>query len=168
MTRAAVVRTITGDQRRRREQASTGTCATSRRCEVRLLTSPLYADHIVPGPTGRVAPGTARFSMLAPPGRYTVRLKVGAVESRSRWWCSRIRTPAARTRKSPNRPAWRCRIRRDLNEAADAVHRIESARVQLQGIIRAVDDSTVRRAAQTLAGTAGRSGDESGGPASDR
>jgi hypothetical protein len=41
-------------------------------------------------------------------------------------------------------------VRNDLNQAADAVHRIESARVQIDAIARTVDDSTVRRAAGTL------------------
>ena len=38
----------------------------------RLRTSPMYAAHILPGPNGRVAPGTNTLSILAPPGNYTV------------------------------------------------------------------------------------------------
>jgi hypothetical protein len=41
-------------------------------------------------------------------------------------------------------------VRADLNEAADAVHRIEAVRVQVDAISRAVDDSTVKRAAAAL------------------
>jgi hypothetical protein len=48
--------------------------------EVRLRTSPMYAAHIVPGPEGRVAPGTSQLSILAPPGEYTVTLRAGGVE----------------------------------------------------------------------------------------
>ena len=39
----------------------------------------MFAPHIVPGPNGRVAPGTNTLSILAPPGNYTVRLTVGNV-----------------------------------------------------------------------------------------
>jgi len=119
--------------------------------EVRLLTSPMYADHIVPGPQGRAAPGTSRLSILAAPGKYSVRITAGAVEQ----------SQPLLVRKDPNSGATEAEIAeqnramvaigRDLNAAADAVQRVESARVQLDGIIRAVDDSTVRRAARTLA-----------------
>jgi hypothetical protein len=44
--------------------------------QVVLRTSPMYAPHIVPGPNGRNAPGTNVLSILAAPGRYTVKLEV--------------------------------------------------------------------------------------------
>ena len=118
--------------------------------EVRLLTSPLYADHIIPGPNGRVAPGTNQLSILAPPGRYTVKLKAGSVEQ----------TQTLVVLKDPNSGGTEADIlaqtrvlmamRRDLNDATDAVHRVESARVQIEGIVRAVDDTTVKRVARLL------------------
>ena len=119
--------------------------------EVRLLTSPLYAEHIVPGPTGRVAPGTARFSILAPPGRYSVRITVGGVDQTQPLVVLKDPNSGGTDAEIAEQTRMAFALRRDLNEAADAVQRIESARVQLQGIIRAVDDSVVRRAAQTLA-----------------
>jgi hypothetical protein len=42
-------------------------------------------------------------------------------------------------------------LRNDLNQAADAVSRIEAARVQIDAIARTVDDTTVRRSAAALA-----------------
>jgi photosystem II stability/assembly factor-like uncharacterized protein len=119
--------------------------------EVRLLTSPLFADHIVPGPTGRVAPGTARLSVLATPGRYTVRLKAGNVEQSQPLLVKKDPNSAGTDAEIAEQVRMAMSIQRDLNEAADAVHRVESARVQLASIIRAVEDSTVRRAAQRLA-----------------
>lgn len=119
--------------------------------EVRLLTSPLYADHIVPGPEGRVAPGTARLSVLAPPGRYTVRIKAGAVEQSQPVLVKKDPNSGGTDAEIAEQTRVLLALQKDLNEAADAVHRVESARVQLQGIIRAVDDSTVRRSAQRLA-----------------
>ena len=119
--------------------------------EVRLLTSPLYADHIVPGPTGRVAPGTNRLSVLAPPGKYTVRIKAGSIEQSQPLVLLKDPNSGGTNAEIAEQTRMLLSLRRDLNEAADAVHRVESARVQLQGIITAVDDSTVRRAARTLA-----------------
>ena len=118
--------------------------------EVRLRTSPLYAAHIVPGPGGRVAPGTGQLSILAPPGRYTVKLTVGNQEF----------TQPLEVRKDPNSGgveddiAAQTRVllalRNDLNTAADAVHRIESVRVQLEGVVKVVDDAQARAAATQL------------------
>ncbi len=119
--------------------------------EVRLLTSPLFADHIVSGPTGRVAPGTARLSVLATPGRYTVRLKAGSVEQSQPLLVKKDPNSAGTDAEIAEQVRMAMSIQRDLNEAADAVHRVESARVQLSSIIRAVEDSTVRRAAERLA-----------------
>ncbi len=119
--------------------------------EVRLLTSPMYADHIVPGPGGRVAPGTNRLSILAAPGRYTVRIKVGSVEQSQPLLVKKDPNSGGTEAEIIEQTRALMAISRDLNAAADAVQRVESARVQLDGIIRAVDDSVVRRAARALA-----------------
>ena len=119
--------------------------------EVRLLTSPLYADHIVPGPNGRVAPGTSRLAVLATPGRYTVRITAGAVEQSQPLLLKKDPNTGGTEAEIAEQTRALLAIRKDLNEAAAAVQRVESARVQLQGIIRAVDDTTVRRAASRLA-----------------
>jgi hypothetical protein len=119
--------------------------------EVRLLTSPMYADHIVPGPDGRVAPGTSRLSILAAPGRYTVRITAGTVQQSQPLVVKKDPNSGGTEAEIAEQTRALMAISRDLNAAADAVQRVESARVQLDGIIRAVDDSTVRRAARALA-----------------
>jgi len=147
--KGAVVRTLTG----------TNTAGVNRiywdlryepSAQVRLRTSPTYAPHIVPGPNGRVAPGTSTLSILAPPGTYTVKLTVGGVEQ----------SQPLVVRKDPNSGGTEgdiaaqtralVAIRNDLNEAADAVHRIEAVRVQVDGITRVVEDATVKKAAEAL------------------
>jgi photosystem II stability/assembly factor-like uncharacterized protein len=45
--------------------------------EAKLRNSPLYAPHVKVADEGMTAPGIVRFAMPAPPGTYTVRLKVG-------------------------------------------------------------------------------------------
>jgi hypothetical protein len=118
--------------------------------EVRLYTSPMYAPHIVAGTEGRVAPGTGRITILEPPGTYTVRLTVdGSSQTRQ-----------LAVRKDPNTGGTEADIaaqttvvrslREELNQAAAAVHRIEQARVQLEGLPRLTSDSSARQAADAL------------------
>jgi len=118
--------------------------------EVILRTSPMYAPHVVPGPSGRPAPGTGRLSILASPGTYTVKLSAGGTE----------RTQLLTVLKDPNSGGTEADIaaqtvmllalRRDLDSGADAVHRIESVRVQLDGLAGTVDDDSIKRAAASL------------------
>jgi len=118
--------------------------------EVRLFTSPMYNPHIVPGPEGRVAPGTGRISVLQPPGTYTARLTVDGVSQ----------TQQLVVRKDPNSGGTEADIaaqtrvvtalREELNTAATAVHRIESARVQLEALPRLTTDSAARRGAAAM------------------
>lgn len=118
--------------------------------EVRLRTSPIYAPHIIPGPNGRTAPGTGQLAILAPPGRYTVTLSAGGVEQRQ----------PLEVRKDPNSGGTEgdiaeqvrllAAVARDMNDGADAVHRIEAVRVQVDAIARVVDDGDVKRAAEAL------------------
>jgi len=118
--------------------------------EVRLRTSPLYAPHIVPGPDGRSAPGAGRLSILAPPGTYTVRLSVGG----------KTQTRPLVVRKDPHSGGTEADIdeqtrllvelRGDLNDAADAVNRIEIARSQIESLIKLVADDVVVKAGTEL------------------
>lgn len=117
---------------------------------VRLRTSPLYAPYITVGPEGREAPGTAQVSVLMPPGTYTVKLSVNGTEQ--------VRT--LEVRKDPNTGgtegdiAEQTRlanlIRDDMNRAADAVHRMESVRVQLAALRTSVTDGEATRAITAL------------------
>ena len=118
--------------------------------EVRLLTSPLYAEHIVAGPTGRVAPGTSRLSILMPPGTYTVKLTVdGASQSQP-----------LEVRKDPNSGGTEAEIveqtrllaglKQELNDAAAAVQRLETVRLQVQQVQQLANDAEVTRSARAL------------------
>ncbi len=118
--------------------------------EVRLRTSPVYAAHIIPGPNGRSAPGTSRLSILAPPGTYTVKLTVGSVEQTQPLVVLKDPNSGGTEGDIATQTRTLVAIRADLNEAADAVQRIESVRVQVDGITRIVDDALVRKAADSL------------------
>ncbi len=118
--------------------------------EVRLLTSPLFADHIVAGPGGRTAPGTPRLSILMPPGKYSVKLTVdGASQSQP-----------LEVRKDPNSGGTEAEIleqvrivaaiKDQLNEGAVAVARVEAVRLQLQHVQRLANDAEVTRLARAF------------------
>ncbi|MDQ8165489.1 MAG: sialidase [Gemmatimonadota bacterium] len=118
--------------------------------ETRLLTSPMYAPHIVAGIGGRPAPGAGRISLLVAPGTYTVKLTVGGTEH----------TRTVEVRKDPNtggtladieaQNRMLAAIRADLNAGASAIGRIESVRVQLEALQRTVTDAEVRTSAAAL------------------
>jgi len=103
--------------------------------EVRLLTSPLYAEHIVTGPQGRVAPGTNRLQILMPPGTYTVRLRVDG----------EVQEQPLIVRKDPNSAGTEAEIvaqvrvlqalKGELDKAAAAVARVENVRLQAQQVL---------------------------------
>ena len=118
--------------------------------EPRLLTSPMYAPHLVTGPTGRAAPGAGTQSLLAPPGIYPVTLSAGGAEQ----------AQPLTVRKDPNSGGSEADIAaqtemllgigRNLNDAAAAVNRIEAVRVQLEGLVRVVKNPAIQRAADSL------------------
>jgi hypothetical protein len=113
---------------------------------VRLLTSPMYAEHIAVGPEGRPAPSTSSLTVLQAPGSYTVKLSVDGVEQ----------VQSLEVRKDPNSGGTEAEIgeqnellyaiKEDLEAGAEAVRRIEALRVQLQTLGRFVEDEEVEEA----------------------
>jgi photosystem II stability/assembly factor-like uncharacterized protein len=104
--------------------------------EVRLRMSPAYAAEVRNGNDGyRVAPDSARMSVLLAPGTYTVKLLVGNDPPLSQ---------ALVVKKDPNSEgsetdinaqlALLSGLRRDLESAADMVNQIEAIRSQLASI----------------------------------
>lgn len=118
--------------------------------QTRLLTSPLYAEHIRVGPEGRNAPGTTSISLLVAPGRYSVTLTVDGVEH----------TQPLEVRKDPNSEGTEAqiaaqlrllaKIRTDMDSAAVAVSRVESVRVQLAALRRVTTDADVTQSIDAL------------------
>jgi photosystem II stability/assembly factor-like uncharacterized protein len=112
--------------------------------EVQLRTPPLYASYVEPGPDGYRS-GGPRLSMLAPPGTYSVKLTIGGRE---------FSQPLV-VRKDPNSGGSDAEIaeqtrmlldlRADVEAAADAVNRMESARAQLQTLSRTVKDPEIAK-----------------------
>ena len=121
--------------------------------EVRLRTSPLHAPDVRVGPDGtRPAQGAGQLSILMPPGSYTVRLNAGG----------QTLTQKIEVRKDPNSGGSEADIRaqitmltelrRDIDEAAGVVNRIELVRAQIQGLSRVLDQAEIVKPAMELEG----------------
>jgi photosystem II stability/assembly factor-like uncharacterized protein len=118
--------------------------------QIRLLTSPMYAEHIQVGPEGRNAPGGGRISVLMPPGQYTVTLNVdGRQQSRP---LTVLKDPhsAGTETDIAAQIAMLQSLKADLERGAKAVHRIEALRVQLGTLARFTEHADVKTSVQQL------------------
>jgi len=119
--------------------------------EVRLRTSPMYAPHVRVGPDGwRPAPGAGTLTVLAPPGKYTVKLSAGGREL----------TESLTVLKDPHSGGTEADIaaqmqllfalRGDVESAAQAVNRMELVRGQIEALGRVVEDGAIQKAGEEL------------------
>ena len=117
---------------------------------IRLLTSPIYADHIKVGEEGRPAPGSREISVLMPPGRYTVRLRVGDELHEQPLTVLKDPHSAGSEAEINAQVAFLRELREDLVTAGEAVHRIEAIRVQLATLARFANDQALADAISAL------------------
>ncbi len=117
---------------------------------IRLLTSPLYADHIEVGEEGRPAPGSREISVLMPPGRYTVRLRVGDELHEQPLTVLKDPHSAGSEAEINAQVAFLRELREDLVTAGEAVHRVEAIRVQLATLVRFANDQALADAISAL------------------
>ena len=114
---------------------------------VRLLTAPVYAQHIAVDEDGRPAPGARQVSILMPPGTYTVRLTVdGETHERP---LTVIKDPHSAGSESDiaAQVSFLREVREDIVAAGEAVERVEAIRVQIATLARfAEDDEELREA----------------------
>jgi photosystem II stability/assembly factor-like uncharacterized protein len=99
--------------------------------ETLVRTPPLYAPQLKPELAGKASPSVGRVALLAPPGRYTVRLRVGGREL----------TQPLEVRKDPNSPGGEediraqaelvSQLKTELDSVVDMVNVIEAVRAQL-------------------------------------
>jgi hypothetical protein len=117
--------------------------------EIRVFSSPIYAEHLTVGPEGRSASGGG-LSILQPPGTYTITLSVDGQEH----------SQTLEVRKDPNTAGTEAdivaqvealyAIKADMELGAETVNRIEALRVQLQTLARFGEDEEVVEAAKAL------------------
>lgn len=117
---------------------------------VRLLTSPLYADHIEVGDDGRPAPGSRQISILMPPGRYTVRLLAGDQTHEQPLTVIKDPHSAGTEADIDAQVAFLDEVRSDFVAAGEAVHRVEAIRVQLSTLARFAEDQALADALSAL------------------
>ena len=117
---------------------------------IRLLTSPLYADHIMVDEEGRAAPGGARISILMPPGRYTVRLSVDGETHEQP--LTVIKDPHSAGSEADIRAqvAFLREVREDVVRAGEAVRRAEAVRVQLATAKRFAEDDALLESIESV------------------
>ena len=119
--------------------------------QIRLRTSPLYAPWLRVGADGtRPALGAGSLSILAPPGAYTVKLSAGGREL----------TQPLTVLKDPNSGGTEADLeaqmrllfdlRKDLNDAADSINKIEIVRSQIEGLGKIIDDTAIKKAGEDL------------------
>lgn len=112
--------------------------------QITMRTAPLFAPEFKVGAEGRPSPSIAKTARLAPPGRYTVTLKV-AGQSMSQ---------PLEVRKDPNSPGTDADIRTqselvadlqgDLDQVAEMVNTLEQVRAQLATLKSVVADDQVK------------------------
>ena len=122
--------------------------------ESRMRVKPLYADWFEVPAEGRAAPGLGRFSVIMPPGTYTVKLSVGGREF----------TQPLEVRKDPNsggsleevrtQVARLLDLQTDMNAAVDLFDQVELIRAQVQQLNRTLgadgSNADIRAAADSL------------------
>jgi photosystem II stability/assembly factor-like uncharacterized protein len=122
--------------------------------EARLRVSPRHAPDVKVGPEGIAAPGVGRFAMLAPPGRYTVKISAAGQEL----------TQPLEVHKDPNsggseqtvreQTELAMAVRADLDSVVEMINTLELLRGQLVTLKAVLGDDTatadVRAAADSL------------------
>ncbi|MDP2959700.1 MAG: hypothetical protein Q8N53_25070 [Longimicrobiales bacterium] len=116
----------------------------------RLLTSPIYAEHIRVGPEGRS--GGGGLSILMPPGTYTVKLTVDGAEQTRTLTVLKDPNSAGSEAEIAEQVAMLRALKEDMERGVAAVNRIEAVRVQLATLARFTDDAEVKAAVAALEG----------------
>jgi photosystem II stability/assembly factor-like uncharacterized protein len=116
----------------------------------RLLTPPMFAEHIRVGEEGRPAPGAARISILMPPGEYTVRLTVNGESQDQNLTVLKDPNTAGTRADIAAQARFLREVRDDVVAATAAVERIEALRVQARTVARFAEDPGVVAGAEAL------------------
>ena len=118
--------------------------------EIRLLTGYMYAPHLTVGPEGRSAPGGSEISILRPPGEYTVHLLVAGQDLTQPLTVLKDPNTAGSVADIGDQVAFLEDVREEVVRAGSVIERVEALRVQLQTLIRFVEDEEVTAAARSL------------------
>ena len=119
--------------------------------EARLRTSPRYAGYVKVGPEGMPAPGVGRWSVLVPPGEYTVKLKVGDQDFTQRLTVRKDPGSGGSEQGIQAQMALAEDLYHDINGVVEAINTLELVRGQLVTLktFLASDSATADVRAQT-------------------
>jgi hypothetical protein len=124
--------------------------------EIKLRTSPTYSPDVPLGAEGwRAAPAVERISLLAPPGTYTVTLKVG--EEKSSEKLNLLKDPHSTGSDADIQAQMQLvsALRNEMDALAASVNQIESVRAQIASLEKQLgtDETSkaIRKAADDLA-----------------
>ena len=119
--------------------------------EVRMRTSPLHAPDVQVGADGtRTAQGAGRFSILMPPGSYTVRLNVAGKQLSQKLEVRKDPTAGGTDVDIREQTKMLTALRTDMNAAAGLVNEIELVRGQIQSLSRVLENAEIVKPAQEL------------------
>ncbi len=105
--------------------------------QVRLRTDHLYATDLHPGPQGwRPAPGAGRFSLLEPPGAYTLKLTVNDQEFTQKLTILKDPHSTGSESEIGEQMKLLASLRDDIEAVSNTINQIESLRGQLTGLDR--------------------------------
>jgi photosystem II stability/assembly factor-like uncharacterized protein len=116
--------------------------------QARLLTPPMYAEWLRPGPEGR--DGGGGMTIVLPPGTYTVKLNVDGVEQTKPLTVLKDPNSAGTEADIGQQMAMLRAIREDMNRAVAMVTRVEGVRVQIATLARFTGDAEVKAAIAAL------------------
>ena len=122
--------------------------------ESRMRVKPLHADWVEVPPEGRGAPGLGRFSVLMPPGTYTVKLSVGGREYAQPLEVRKDPNSGSSLEEIQTQVARLLDLQNDMNAAVDMYNQVELIRAQAQALERTLgadgDNADIRAAADSL------------------
>jgi photosystem II stability/assembly factor-like uncharacterized protein len=98
--------------------------------EARIRRSPLHSDLPV-GPDGMAAPGVGRFAILAPPGRYTVKVSAAGREMTQPLTVLKDPNSGGSEAEIAEQTRVATEILSDVNATVDMINSLENARAQL-------------------------------------
>lgn len=120
--------------------------------QVRMRTNPMYGHELPLDADGTRAPagGVGQISMLAPPGKYTVKLSIGGRELSQPLVVLKDPHSGGSDADIQAQTQVITDLRTGLNSAVDAVNQLEFVRAQVQSLMRSLPDGELRRAAAEL------------------
>jgi photosystem II stability/assembly factor-like uncharacterized protein len=119
---------------------------------VRMRTNPLYGHELPLGPDGTrpAAGGAGQQTILAPPGKYTVKLSIGGRDFTQPVEVLKDPHSGGTEEDIQSQMSVLTELRSGMNTAVDTINQLEFVRAQVQTMMKTLPDGELRRAAAEL------------------